>query len=302
MSGYDVAIAYRIYSKVAKSAIGLPFSDDKLRLSEVCLKSLRASLGTLRAKIWVLLDNCPEEYADLFSRYFNAQDLVLMRLPATGNQGTFGMQLDILLQQTDSDFVYFAEDDYFYLPGQFFRMLEFMRAYDDVDFITPYDHLDCYTRQIHRMPQWLRVHANQHWRTAASTCLTFLTSKRTLRKNRFIFRTYTWRNYDCSLWLSLTKRSLFDPREFLRFVFQDLLFAKIIAKAWLYGWPQIIFGRSLRLWVPVPALATHVDTRALSPTIDWATLMNNFGGSPTSAASTSASSQDLSLSHSRTTF
>ena len=28
------------------------------------------------------------------------------------------------------------------------------------------------------------------------------------------------------------------------------------------------------LWVPMPAIATHLDTRALSPTIDWVTLMN----------------------------
>ena len=52
-----------------------------------------------------------------------------MRLPATGNRGTFGLQLDILLKQADSEMVYFAEDDYFYLPGQFFRMLDFLKAF-----------------------------------------------------------------------------------------------------------------------------------------------------------------------------
>ena len=119
MSSYDIAIAYRIYPKVAKPALGLPFSDNKLRLSEICLRSFKQSLGSLRAKIWVLLDQCPEDYADLFLKYFSREDLSLIRLPGIGNQATFGKQIDILLQQTDSNLVYFAEDDYVYLPDQF---------------------------------------------------------------------------------------------------------------------------------------------------------------------------------------
>ncbi len=137
MSGYDISIAYRIYPKVAPAALGLPFSDDKLRLSEICLRSLKESLGSLRAKVWVLLDKCPEEYADLFLKYFPPDDVVLMPLAGAGNQATFGKQIDILLQQTDSEFVYFAEDDYVYLPDQFSGMLDFLRAYRDADFVSP---------------------------------------------------------------------------------------------------------------------------------------------------------------------
>ena len=75
-----------------------------------------------------------------------------MRLPGVGNQATFGKQMDILLQQTDSEFVYFAEDDYVYLPEQFSRMLDFLRAYRDADFVSPYDHLDCYTWEMPTFP------------------------------------------------------------------------------------------------------------------------------------------------------
>jgi hypothetical protein len=285
MSHYDIAIAYRIYPKVAKSALGLPFSDDKLRLSEICLRSLKESLGGLRAKLWVLLDGCGEDYADLFLKYFDPQDLELLRLPAVGNQATFGKQIDILLEQTASDFVYFAEDDYVYLPNEFSRMLEFLRAYKDVDVVSPYDHLDCYTLQIHQFAKHVRVHDGHHWRSAASTCLTFLTRKQTLQRHRYIFRSYCWRNYDCSLWLSLTKYSIFSPVEFLRFAVREPLFAKIIAKAWLYGWPQIFLGRRVNLWVPVPGLATHLDRQALSPAVDWVTIMHRLGEAEPVAAS-----------------
>jgi hypothetical protein len=274
MAGYDIAIAYRIYSKVSKPALGLPFSGDKLRLAEICLRSFKESLSGLRVKLWVLLDGCPDSFAELFTKHFEAEDLVLIRLPDVGNLVTFGKQIEILTAQTDSDLVYFAEDDYFYLPDAFPGMVEFLKAYTDVDFVSPYDHLDCYTLEIHRRPKWIRVHGGRHWRTAASTCLTFLTRQRTLVGNESNFRSYCHRNYDCSLWLSMTKLSIFDPVQTLRFVFRRSWQAKIIAKAWLYGWAQILFGRRAKLWVPVPAIATHLDTRALSPTIDWRTLIN----------------------------
>jgi len=205
MPNYDLAVAYRIYPKVAKPALGLPFSDDKLQLAELCLRSFKESLQGLRVKLWVLLDGCPESYDEIFKKYFDLEDLVLMRLPGIGNLPTFGKQIDILLNQVDSDLIYFAEDDYFYLPGQFHRMLDFLRSDDDVDFISPYDHLDCYTLEIHRRPKWLRANGRGHWRTAASTCLTFLARKKTLARNEKVFRSYCRRNHDCSLWLSLTK-------------------------------------------------------------------------------------------------
>lgn len=277
MRQYDVAIAYRIYPKVAAPAVGLPYSEDKLRLSEICLRSLKESLGGLRAKIWVLLDGCDDSYAAVFRKYFKEQDLVLIPLPGIGNLPTFGKQIEILNEQEDSEFVYFAEDDYVYLPNQFSLMLDFMSSHEDVDFISPYDHLDCYTRIIHNRPKWVRVHARHHWRTAASTCLTFLTTREILRAKAKIFKTYCRRNSDCSLWLSLTKHSLFDPTRFAQIAVREPLFARIIVKAWLYGWFQILFGDRRKLWTPVPGIATHLDKAALSPSVNWPAIMNELG-------------------------
>jgi hypothetical protein len=274
MNSYDLAIAYRIYPKVAESALGLPLSDDKLRLSEICLRSFKEALGNLRVKLWVLLDGCTDEYSKLFMKYFEPEQLVLIPLPGVGNQATFEKQIQILLEQEESDLIYFAEDDYVYLPNQFPRMIEFLRANNDVDFVSPYDHLDCYTLEIHRHRKWVRVHAGHHWRTAASTCLTFLTRKQTLRRNEKTFRTYCRRNFDCSLWLSLTKYSLFNPFQILRFAYRQPWLAKIIAKAWRHNWTQILFGKRATLWVPLPGIATHLNRDALSPTIDWIAFMH----------------------------
>ncbi len=270
---YDVAIAYRIYPKVAQPALGLPFSDDKYQLAEVCLESFRRSLGSLQAKIWVLLDGCPPRYADLFRKYFDAEDLVFIPLEGIGNYQTFNRQIEILLGQNEAELIYFAEDDYFYLPNQFHLMTDFLRASPDADFVTPYDHLDCYTLELHRKREWLRVFNDHHWRTMASTCLTFLTTRRTLTQTKHIFRTYSRRNYDSSLWLSLTKGSLLRPVDWWRWAARRQFLAKIVAKAWLFGFFQIVFGRRRTLWAPVPGIATHLDAKALSPTIDWPALM-----------------------------
>ena len=143
----------------------------------------------------------------------------LISLDGIGNLATFAKQIEILLEQRESDLVYFAEDDYFYLPNQFHLMLDFLSANSDVHFVSPFDHLDCYTLELHNEPKWLRVHGSRHWRTAASTCLTFLTRKETLAKYETVFRSYAHGNNDCALWLSLTKHRVFNPLAGARYFF-----------------------------------------------------------------------------------
>lgn len=271
---YDLAIAYRIYPQVSKPAQGLPFADNKLELSEVCLRSMLASLGALRAKFWVLLDGCPDSYEEMFRHHIRPEDLVILRLdPPIGNRATFGRQIDVLTQQDCSSFLYFAEDDYLYLPGQFRSLLDFLSTSDDVHFVSPYDHPDCYRLHLHHKPKWLRADGRRHWRTASSTCLTFLTRKQTLKQYESVFRSYVRGNDDCALWLSLTKDRVFSPLAFLRYLWRHEFYWKIFAKAWIHCFPQLLFGRKAKLWVPVPGIATHLDQNGLSPTIDWPSLM-----------------------------
>lgn len=266
---YDLAVAYRVYPKVSRPALDLPYGDDKYQLAEACFRSFQLSLASVRAKYWVLLDGCPDEYEEIFRRHIPPKDLVLLRLAGIGNRATFARQIEILLRQEDAPLVYFAEDDYFYLPGTFAGMVEFLTTSGDVDFLSPYDHLDCYTLDLHDKPKWIRAYGDRHWRTAASTCLTLLTKQKTLARCAATFRSYVRGNDDCALWLSLTKQRVFNPAAFARYVVRRQFYWKILAKAWLYCPGQILFGRRWRLWVPVPGIATHLDKDALSPTINW---------------------------------
>ncbi|HEX4485966.1 MAG TPA: hypothetical protein VH088_06850 [Terriglobales bacterium] len=270
---YDLAVAYRVYPKVSKPALSLPFGDDKPLLAETCLKSFNESISGLRVKLWAILDGCPPEYEEFFRKHIAADDLVVLNLDGAGNGATFARQIDILLKQSDAEHVYFAEDDYLYLPGKFRAMLSFLRSQPDVDFISPFDHLDCYTLSLHHSPKWLRVHDSQHWRTASSTCLTFLTRKETLRKYEAVFRSYSRGNFDSSLWMSLTKQRVFNPLAMITYFVQRKFYWKILAKSWFYNWAQILFGKKAKLWVPVPGIATHLDSDSLSPSVDWLSQM-----------------------------
>ena len=140
-SKYDLAVAYRIYPKVS-SHLPPIFTTDKYKLAELCLKSFKKSLTGLKVKMWVLLDNCPPAYEKLFTDLWPAEDLILVRFPGVGDATTFRNQVKILMEQTDAETVYLAEDDYFYLPDQFHLAVNFLKQNPEADFLSPYNHPD----------------------------------------------------------------------------------------------------------------------------------------------------------------
>jgi len=295
---YDVAIAYRIYPKVS----GKPpiFKNDKYKLAELCLKSFKDCLGSLKVKLWVLVDKCPPEYEELFKKYFDKEDLRLIILDGIGNQATFNLQIKILLEQNFSNIVYFAEDDYFYFPKQFEDMISFLKMDNDVDFISPYDHLDNYTKSFHQYKSTIKVFRIKHWRENATTCCTFLTTKKTLKQTkktlvkyynvknifskykilrtslvRSIFREFILVATDSDIWLSFTKKNVFRFFRIIRLRFQERWQFGIYFRAWRFHWRQILFGKKYKLWTPIPTIATHLESKFLAPTFNWTKIMKN---------------------------
>src|SRR5258708_1189686 len=113
---YDITIAYRIYPGVSKTPFIFP--DNKLALTELGVKTIKSSLGKMRTKFFFLLDNCPSDYQKMISTYFDKEDVEFLNYPGIGNLATFGKQIEILLKQTDSDIIMFAEDDYVYRKNE----------------------------------------------------------------------------------------------------------------------------------------------------------------------------------------
>jgi len=267
----DLAVAYRIYPGVSHSPA--LFSDDKYKLSEMCLHSFKRALGGLRVKLWALLDGCPPEYEAMFRKIFQGYDLEIVSLNKAGNYATYSLQIELLTRQTDAPYVYFAEDDYFYLPNAVEDMLAFMREHRDVDFVSAYDHPDSYYTSSRFERHLVRPFGDRYWRTASSTCLTFLTSRENLVRTKAMLRTFSHGNMDCSVWMALTQKlELMNPRVHWHDTFR--------LKAWVrtlrWGYRALLFGRRYRLWTPMPALATHMESSCLSPLIDWQTVFSNF--------------------------
>jgi hypothetical protein len=269
---YDLAIAYRVYPGIAKSPAFYP--DNKLKLAELGLRSLRLALGdAVRVRMFALLDGCPPEYEAMVLRYFPPAHTQIYRLDRIGNAGTFLLQLKLLLEQPYAELVYFAEDDYLYRSNTIAHMLDFVATYPDADFITPADHPDYFQLPLHtKLCSQVRFHAGYFWRTVGTTCLTFLTRRSVLRDAARIFRTYRRGNLDASMWLALTKAGVRNPFYLLGTALNSRLEAAILAKAWLYGWWHILTARRKKLWVPTPSIAAHVERDTLAPGVDWSAI------------------------------
>jgi hypothetical protein len=267
----DLAIAYRVYPRVSPTPALYP--DNKFKLVEACLGSFKRALGSLRIKMWVLLDGCPPFYEELFRANFREEEIEVIHLDSVGNEATFAMQVDLLSSQTVADLVYFAEDDYFYLPGAMVELVEFARKGGAVDFITPYDHPDRYENSTRTQRSLVSNFGGRHWRTTSSTCLTFLAVRTALVMNRSLFKAFRCGDDDCAIWQAVTEgSSLFNFRVHAA----TSLRIKIWIKTWLYGYKRIMFRRPCQLWSPLPSVATHMALPLLAPAVDWYSEFDRF--------------------------
>ena len=265
-SKYDLAIAYRIYPKVSK--IPAFHTNDKYKLSKLCLKSFYNSVKNINPYIYIILDGCPPEYKSLFEETLVDVDYEFIDKDGVGNAKTFELQMDLLLKQDKSEYIYFAEDDYFYLENAFTEMLKAIRE-PSVDFLSPYDHPDTYNTRFHNYKdEYLEIDGHK-WGKLSSTTMTFMTTKKILSETKDIFMTYTRRNYDASLWLSLTKLNAFNIKNAVIFLFTSKPFLKIYLKLIYFTLWQTLFGKKYTLVQSVPAMATHIEKDFLSRDIEW---------------------------------
>jgi hypothetical protein len=268
-SKYDLAVAYRIYPKVS-SHLPPIFTTDKYKLAELCLKSFKKSLTGLKVKMWVLLDNCPPAYEKLFTDLWPAEDLILVRFPGVGDATTFRNQVKILMEQTDAETVYLAEDDYFYLPDQFHLAVEFLKQNPEAQFLSPYNHPDLHNTEFHRMEKPTKKFEGKDWISCCSTTHTFLTNRTTLAQCQSVFLAdYGRISPDLAKWLALTKKRVFNPFVFAKWAFTNRFWAGSIFYAWYFCWRQILLGKAYTLWVPVASIATHMVAGMEASGINW---------------------------------
>ena len=273
----DVTVVFRTYPKISKQPL---FSVvDKKDL--VCRSLVSLLAGNLQLRIYchILFDSCDDDYVKVVERaaaaYANVRSV---RLERAGNAETFALQFQIALRPDSAQFVYFAEDDYLYRPGALQTMVEFAaRGAERVDFVTPHDHFDNYRLDFHRrtLPR-ITFYANRHWRTQASTCLTFLARREALVACRRRFMTYKKGNSDFAIWLSvvggygaIARLAVADDP----FMFR----AKTLLKLVWYGFWPMGFDQRRLLWGPIPAVGTHLQFDEVGPGVDWKVVWDAAG-------------------------
>jgi hypothetical protein len=274
MNNFDLAIALRVYPQISKQPLGN--FETKFDLFKVGFKSLLASLGPIHAKFYVILDSCDKSYEAFISGLIPAHNLQIEKVDKAGNAKTFLMQLQWLQNQSDTEMVFVAEDDYLYQPGMFGRMLDLIKkCSDSVHFVSPHNHWHYYSNSIHRhLGTRLLFENGENWHMPVSTCLTFLTTKKILIETSGVFETYVRGNFDFSIFVSLVRPSVFrfPPVK----VWASSFFWKSWLKAIRYTARQVYFGRSYVLAVPLVPVATHMQNDELGPGVNWNGLVENF--------------------------
>jgi hypothetical protein len=111
----------------------------------------------------------------------------------------------------------------------------------------------------------------REWRSCVSSTHTFLAKRESLLEVRNVFLTFGGRiNHDLAMWMALTKLRVFNPFKAFQWMLANRKFwVGSIVFAWWYFWRQILFGRRYTLWIPKPAIATHMMAGMESPGIDW---------------------------------
>ena len=245
-------IAYRVYPRFSKNAFTEGFSD-KFDMFKNCLISFIAALEGIDYKIHFILDSCPRLYTEFIEHLVPSERCSIEQLSNAGNRNTFLRQIEVLLNQTFSDNIYFAEDDYLYKKGTFLKILNFLNVSNKVDFVTPYDHPDYYSNTscagkfLHKYRSEIEFYKGMHYRTVSSTTLTFLTTVKVLKETKKHFLRYmTKRLGDYQMWLMLThvKRRTGWARGTINMYLVDPI--------------KVLFGKKYRLYSSLPGLAIHL--------------------------------------------
>lgn len=274
---YDIIIAYRCYPGISKK----PFfrKNNKLDMIKYGLKSMRLCLWWLHAKFIIIDDGCPEHFQKEIKKVLDWYDIEYIQTDKIWNFATYKMQLDLLSQQNESEIVYLAEDDYLYSEKWFEEAIDLLKKWI-ADFITLFDHKNYYKARHHSIKAKYHLTNTRIWKTAPSTCLTFMTTKKTLIKAKSTLILFTKWCRDHPMWLILTKYNLFrffdiDRKNRIWKTIPSELVYVIMAR--IYWFRHILFSKKYKLFVPVPSIATHLESEDIAPLVNREKIKSNLG-------------------------
>lgn len=256
-------ICLRVYPGIAEKQ--KVFSDEKITIYQKSLRSLVAAVGNAKVQYHILFDACPPEYTTITETILSWCAYEIDKYPTTqGNATTFLRQLEMLVA-AESDIVYFAEDDYLYLPSSIEKFLHDF-AHDPAEFGTLYYSPDYTDIALHDYTPTTVSHGQIQYHYMASTTMTFFAKRAALLRYRTWFASYTRGNHDFSLWFTITKKNIFKPWKLLQYLIQDFWSLKLRWYIWYKCHIHNFITPKGRLMVPVVSGATHIDIQWMDRT------------------------------------
>jgi hypothetical protein len=227
---------------------------------EVCFKSFLQSYLDSNLKEYtefgVFIDNFEKDVSKepLFNNIIQPLQkeglLKVEFLEEIGNSESYLYCLEESIENNDDTTIFFVEDDYIWKNEAFSTLVQSFPLLK-CDYLTPYDHPVRYDPAFvggSDIPHWynyIHVSNGYHFRSQESTCMTFLSSAKILKEDRFLHKHFT-KGRNCP-----HDRDIFRTLQCLEN--KDNL--EIIKERLLLG--------------PMPSIATHCNKSYLAPNVDW---------------------------------
>lgn len=228
-----IHVFYRLSSKNATVPKNkLPFTTKKY-----CLDNFISVFG--KENLYIQADNCSEE---VINELINSK-INYKKTNYSSSPESFVMLLEEIKKLNDNDIVYIVEDDYLHLPNA--KKVLFEGILTGANYVTGYDHPDKYidadkggNPYIESGGEITRVllTTSSHWKMTNSTCLTFLTTVKNIKE-------------DFDIWKKCTY--------------------EVPSLGSFYAFTNLRDETGKVLISSIPGVSTHVETKWVSPLIDW---------------------------------
>ncbi len=207
---------------------------------EACFRNLLATIQhdpfAHRVRLTVMFDGTQEDYADDFvSKYSNnlglGLGLAFLQAGSDMNSAILTAHHVYHSQIPDGDVVYMLENDYLHQPNWVSKVFDLYDSELFFDYVSLYDHGDKYFLPMYDDLSSRVLHSGtHHWRTAPSTCGSYLSEITQFRLDYDVFQSGI----------------------------QDF-----------YLFQTLVEQRQRVLLTPIPGLSTHCMEHVLSPVVDW---------------------------------
>jgi hypothetical protein len=237
--------------------------------------ALKSFLGAAAAgpdgeRVFVNDGSMPEDRAELM-RQSGAR---VIELGGVGNARSYRACVALVDSSAwdDGDIVYFAEDDYLYLPEAFVALAAAFGRCTDAEYLTLYDHPEYYSRRHHarhaRKDSTRFSVGDVEWRAVRSTCLTYGARVGAIRRDSWVHHLASRESPpgDHAIWSTVVgSGSEFAIPRILRHSPKPDLRSVLAGNLK----PRRRVEKS-RLFAARPGLATHLESEHLSPGRNWA--------------------------------